>query len=202
MLSLTYIPYFDLSEIITELTIPLKKPTPLNFLRAGSLTPNFILQKEHGKWQRFFNGKQIRNTFYLSEILTKPLVIAFYSQEWKVFGLDMLQKLDEAQKEINALAGNLLVITAEKENTEKLVWDNNLSLNFYFDEENSIAERFGLYSDKNPLWNRFSGIDNNVPLLATYVISPKGQIIYDHIDEDLSGQFEIADVLTAVANSK
>jgi peroxiredoxin len=202
MLTLNYTPYFDITELITELTIPFKKRTALIPLTAGSLTPNFTLQKEHGKWQRFFNGKQIRNTFYLHDILTKPLVISFYSKEWNGYGLEVLKNLNNLQKEIVASGGNLLIISSEKESTEKTAWDNNLSLSFYFDQKHSIAERFRIYSEKDPLWDRFSGIDSNVPMLATYVISPKGQIIYDHIEEDFSEPFEAKDILTALQQSR
>jgi peroxiredoxin len=201
MLALNYTPYFDLSEIINELNIPFKKRTALIPLKAGSFTPNFTLQKEHGKWQRFFNGREVRNTFFLREILNKPLVISFYSKEWKTYGLDLLKNLDALQREVVASGGNLLVINAERESTEKIAWDNNLSLNFYFDNKHAIAEKFRIYSDHDPIWNRFSGIDINVPLLATYVISPTGQIVYDHIEQDFTEPFEAKDILTAVQQS-
>jgi peroxiredoxin len=201
MLALNYTPYFDLSEIITELTIPFKKYKALVPLAAGSLSPDFTLQREHGNWQRFFNGQEVRNTIQLRDILTKPLVIAFYSQQWKGHGLEFLKNLNALQHEISALGGNLLVISTEKENTDKIAWDNNLSLNFYFDQHHTIAEKFRLYSEKDPIWNRFSGIDNNVPLLATYVISPSRQIIYDHIELDFTETLSSKDLLTAVQQS-
>lgn len=198
MLALNYTPYFDLSELINELNIPFTKRKPLIPLRAGSFTPDFTLQKEHGKWQRFFNGREVRNTFFLREILSKPLVISFYSKEWKGYGLELLKDLDALQKDITAAGGNLLVISSEKESTEKLAWDNNLSLNFYFDGKHAIAEKFRIYSETDPIWNRFSGIDDNVPLLATYVISPTGQITYDHIEEDFTEPIATKDILAAL----
>lgn len=201
MLALNYPSYFDLSEIINELNIPFTKRTALIPLRAGSLSPDFTLQKEHGKWQKFFNGREVRNTFFLREILSKPLVISFYSKEWKGYGLDLLKNLDLLQREIVASGGNLLVINSEKESTDKLAWDNNLSLNFYFDAKHTIAEKFRIFSEKDPIWNRFSGIDSNVPLLATYVISPTGQIVYDHIEQDFTEAFATKDILTAVQQS-
>lgn len=201
MLALNYPSYFDLSEIINELNIPFKKRTALIPLKAGSLSPDFTLQKEHGKWQKFFNGREVRNTFFLREILNKPLVISFYSKEWKGHGLDLLKNLDLLQREIIASGGNLMVINSEKESTDKLAWDNSLSLNFYFDGKHTIAEKFRIFSENDPIWNRFSGIDTNVPLLATYVISPTGQIVYDHIEQDFTEPFASKDILTAVQQS-
>ena len=104
--------------------------------------------------------------------------------------------------EIKAGGGNLLIISSEKERSlEKILWDNNLSLSFYFDEDKEIAKKFRIYSESDPIWNKFSGIDTNVPLLATYVISPAGQVEYDHIDPDFSKIFPSKDIISAVQKS-
>jgi peroxiredoxin len=198
MLALNYTPYFDLSEIITELTIPFKKYKPLTPLATGSHTPDFTLQKDNGKLKKLFNVPDHRNTIQLRDILAKPLVIAFYSQQWKSYGLDLLKNLNNLQRDVTINGGNLLIVTPEKETTEKTAWDNNLTLNFYFDKSNTIAEKFRIYSDKDPLWNRFSGIDANVPLLATYVISPSRQIVYNHIEQDFDETFPATNILSAV----
>ena len=92
----------------------------------------------------------------------------------------------------------MIIGTGKERKLEKIAWDNNLSLNFYFDTTNEIAERFGIYSESDPVWNRFSGINTNVPLLATYVIAPYGRILYDHIDWDFSGSFPSNDIITSV----
>ena len=201
MLAINRPPYFDLSEIITELTIPFTKRKALVPIKTGNLTPDFTLQREHGKWQKFFNGQEVRNTILLRDIISKPLVIAFYSQQWKEHGLGLLKNLNAIQNEINAVGGNLLIVSAEKEHTEKLAWDNSLSLNFYFDNSYAIAEKFRIYSDADPIWNRFSGIDVNVPLLATYIISPAKQIVYHRIEEDFNDNFQAKDILRAVQQS-
>ena len=69
----------------------------------------------------------------------------------------------------------------------------------YSDKE--IAEKFGVYSESDPIWNKFSGIDTNVPLLATYVISPTGQIEYDHIDSDFSKTYPSKAIISTVQKS-
>jgi len=138
----------------------------------------------------------------LKQLLNKPLVISFYSRHWLHLGLKQLNQLNAVQHEIKANGGNLLIINAEKDDDlVKIAWENSLSLNFYHDINNELAESFRVYSENDPTWNRFSGIDTNVPLLATFVIDPSKQIAYDHIDPDFSGAISPENILSAVYHS-
>jgi peroxiredoxin len=135
-------------------------------------------------------------------MLNKPLVISFYSSHWREYGLNLLKQLNNIQQDIRGFDANLLVISAEKERRlEKLAWDNSMSLSFYFDTQKEVADRFGVYSKSDPIWTRISGVDTNVPLLATYVISPSGKIEYDHIDWNFSEIFPSKEILAAVSRT-
>ncbi len=83
-----------------------------------------------------------------NQLFNKPLVIGFYSSHWQKHGLELLNSLNAIQHEIKACGGNLLIISSEKKDRslEKIIWDNNLSLSFYFDSDKEIAEKFGVYS--------------------------------------------------------
>ncbi|MDB5144327.1 MAG: redoxin protein, partial [Mucilaginibacter sp.] len=168
-------------------------------IKAGGILPDFTLQKENNKWQQFFNGAEIHGPVLLMQLLNKPLVIGFYSHHWQEYGLDLLKQLGAIQHDIEEHGGSLLILSSEKDCAlEKVAWDNNLSLSFYFDKDKEIAEKFGIYSENDPIWNKFSGVDTNVPLLATYVISPAGQIEYVHIDPDFSKIFPSKEIISAV----
>jgi peroxiredoxin len=198
-LNITQYPSFDISEIIPEPDFSFKPFEALRPIKAGDILPDFLLQKENAKWQQFFNGAEIHGPVLLNQLLNKPLVIGFYSQHWQQYGLDLLHQFNAIQYDVKAQGGNLLVISSEKGRAlEKIIWDNNLSLSFYFDKDKEIAEKFRIYSENDPIWNKFSGIDTNVPLLATYVISPAGQLEYDHIDPDFSKAFPSKDIISAV----
>jgi peroxiredoxin len=202
-LNISKYPYFDMSEIIPDHDLVIKPYQNLQPVKTGDVLPNFSLQKENTKWQQFFNGAAIQGPVLFSQFLNKPLVIGFYSHHWQQHGLDLLQQLSIIQHDIKERGGSLLIISSEKNRSlEKAVWDNNLSLNFYFDKEKEIAEKFRIYSESDPIWNRFSGIDTNVPLLATYVISPAGQIEYDHVDPDFSKDFPSKDIISAVQRAR
>ena len=202
-LNISKFPFFDLSEIIHEPDFVFKPYQASRPIKAGDVLTDFPLQKENANWQQFANGAGINTPVSLNQLFNKPLVIGFYSYHWQQYGLDLLLQLNDIQDDIIAAGGNLLIISAEKERKlEKIAWDNRLSLNFYFDKEKEIAGKFVIYSENDPVWNKFSGIDTNVPMLATYVISPSGQIGYDHIDLDFSRSFPSKEIISAVQKAR
>ena len=195
-------PYFELLEITPDFDIDYKVYQLLKPLNEGNVVPAFNLDIEYNKWKRYFNGAEVHGPVMINQFLNKPLVIAFYSKEWQKFGLEQLSQLNSIQNEIKINGGNLLIITPDhEEDLNKIAWENNLSLNFYVDIENSLAERFGVFSETNPTWNNFSGIDNNVPLLATYVIDAQHQILYNFIEQKSVGTLKSKEVISAVYKS-
>lgn len=195
----TKYPFFDLSEIIPDRDLTFRAYKPLKPVRTGNYLPNFALQPAYTRWQHFFNGAETHGAILLRRILNNPLVIAFYSPQWKQHGLDYLKQLNAVQAEIKANGGNLVVVTAAKEKElEKLVWENNLSLNFYFDTQHDIAQSLRIYADADPVWNRFSGIDTNVPLLATYVLDANRQVVFDQVSFDLDQRIDTRSIINTV----
>ena len=198
-LKINSFPYFDLSEIEPDQDLVFRSFQRSEPVRSGDILPDFSLEKESGRWQQFFNGAEPHGPVLFHQLLNKPLVIGFYSYHWQQYGVDLLKQLNSLQNDITGNKASLLIISSEKDRKlEKLMWDNSLSLNFYFDKDKQIAEKFRIYSDHDPIWNKFSGIDTNVPLLATYVVSSTGQIEYDHIDPDFSKAFPSSEIISAV----
>jgi peroxiredoxin len=194
----TKYPYFELLEIVPELEFGNKKYKALSPVKSGNLVPSFALTGAYDRWQQFYNGAETHGPVLLRSLLNKPLVISFYSHHWKNTGLEQLKQLHAIRSEIKAHGGNLLVIKAEKHgNLQKLAWENSLSLNFYHDANNELAKKFRIYSEDNPTWNTFSGIDANVPLIATYVIDPSKQVVFSHIDHELTGVIPVKEILAA-----
>ncbi|GAA3986820.1 peroxiredoxin family protein [Mucilaginibacter dorajii] len=195
-------PFFDLSEIVADNDIPFKPYQALKPIKAGNYIPDLKFLNDYTRWQSFFNGAQTHGPVALRQFLKKPLVIAFYSRHWGQFGLDQLKHLNNIQQEIKANGGNLLIISDERtDELAKKAWENSYTLNFYHDEEKTIAQTFRVYSDSDPVWNRFSGIDVNVPLLATYIIDDNKQVIYNHIDYDFLETFNGEDIISSVYES-
>jgi peroxiredoxin len=195
-------PFFDLSDLITEPDITFKPYKQLKPVRTGNYLPDFTLQSGYDYWQHFFNGAETHGVFQLRRLMSKPLVISFYAPQWQQHGLDQLRQLNAIQAEIKAAGGELLIVARERDKAlEKLVWENSLSLNFYFDAEHHLAQNFRIYADNDPVWNRFSGIDTNVPLLATYVIDAGKHIVYDHTGFDGDAVAPAKQIIAAVYNA-
>jgi len=196
-------PFFDLSEIIPDNDLTYKTYKKLKPVKTGNLIPDINLVTDYKRWKNFYNGAPTHGPIALKHLYGKPLTIAFYSKHWRDRGVEQLKQLNAIQSEIKANGGNLLILTDEvnDEQLAKISWDHSLSLNFYYDINNGIAEKFRIYSEKDPTWNTFSGIDVNIPLLAVYVIDTERHIVYDHIDRDLSSTFIADDVIAAVYNA-
>lgn len=113
--------------------------------------------------------------------LQQPLVIAFY--DGRKNNVPSLSALAKLQAQVLENGGNLIVIT----NNNTRLFRKNLSqlnnLPVFVDEDNEIAEKFGLFDIENPLSNWLSGIDDiNTGIPALYVVSPDRKIVYHHID--------------------
>jgi peroxiredoxin len=193
-------PFFDLSEIIPEPDFSYKSYKKLQPVKTGNLIPDINLGTDFKRWKNFYNGAPTHGSISLKHLYGKPLAIAFYSKHWQDRGIEQLKQLNAIQTEIKANGGNLLILTDEAgdEQLAKITWENNLSLNFYHDIDNEIAAQFRVYSEEDPTWNRFSGIDVNIPLLAIYVIDTERHVIYDHVDRDLSATFIADDIIASI----
>jgi peroxiredoxin len=191
---------FDYNELIAELDIPFKKNQPIKPLRSGNYLYDLVLKKENINRQHAFKGVENQGSVVFRNLAGKPLVISFYASQWQGYGLDHLKQLNRLQKEIKALGANILVITpdAMDKAMEELIWNNSLHLNFYYDKDNLIAEKLKVYSDNDPAWNRYPGIEVNIPLLATYILDATNQIIFDHVDQTLENEIPSQKLLDAL----
>ncbi|GAA4314875.1 hypothetical protein GCM10023149_11220 [Mucilaginibacter gynuensis] len=160
---------------------------------------SFNLLNDLSRWQHFYNGAEIRGPFITKNLFARPLVIAFYSNYWGKGSLEQLKHFNEIQHEIKAYGGNLLVIADERDiKLEKLAWEHSLSLNFYFDTDGGMAEKFRVYPGGTTAWNRLSVIDPHIHLPAVYVLNAARQVVYHHIDHDLQGNYPEKDIINAV----
>ena len=117
--------------------------------------------------------------------LQQPLVIAFHGHTHD--DKASVGALVELQGQVLENGGNLIVITNNSSRAFKRTVAEHSTLTVFFDTDNEIAEKFGLYDDANPLNNWLSGVDNaNASLPALYVIAPDRQITFHHIDYQFS----------------
>jgi peroxiredoxin len=195
----TTFPQFDILEILLERDFEFKNYKPLRPAKVGYSVSGFSFAKEFGRWAQFTNGSETRGAVFYNHLANQPLVVAFYSHHWGKKGIEHLINLNSIQHEVKANGGTLVVISPERPQAlADLAWEHSLTLNFYFDFNNNIAKQFGVFDEKRPVWNQFTGIDEDAPLLATYVLNSTRQVAYQHIDWNFEDTFNREDVLLAV----
>jgi len=137
----------------------------------------------------------------------RPLVILFRPTfNHNPFG--QIEFLNTLQADIQIMGGSLLIVSNAP------IRDLNRQLHQFShlwvlsDPHNSLAEKFGLFTPDNPIGDWLSGIDDNIPLPAFYVVLPNGEISFHYIDynfrtyqgnqEDIYQQAVIRQLLTRV----
>jgi peroxiredoxin len=180
--------------------IPIRKNnSKLLPLLTGSKAPDITFKKDMGMWQKVSYRFNYTSATIQSIMDNKPLVISFLSGGWNNYGLKHLKLLNQAYSEIIALGGNLLVIVhASYPDLREMVQFFEIPFNVIADSNNEISEKFGLFSKDVPVWDKVSGISEEVPIPATYVLNQYGQVIYHTIDEDFQHTFSATKVLGAV----
>ncbi|MFC0181312.1 redoxin domain-containing protein [Pseudarcicella hirudinis] len=125
----------------------------------------------------------------------RPLVLSFYSPSWSSYGDIHLELLQKAHKRIKDIGAEILILTnVGPENLSRLTQKYKLSINICYDQNNQIARSFGIFSENYPIWKRTTGISEQVPLPATYIIMPNRLIIHDFVDEDFDNFFSIREL--------
>ncbi|MCD0490553.1 peroxiredoxin family protein [Pedobacter sp. MC2016-14] len=188
-----------------HVSIPTITPLRSKPAEIGEIIANFYLKADQGYWEGKPTFISHDNLITEKQLFRKPLVLAFYSAEWKRHGLQQLKTLQALQKDINILGGQLLVISdADLRSLRQLIVDHNLSLNIYADPQNILAENLGIFNAADPIYNRISGIDNNAPLLATYVVTPTRKIAFRFIDtqdDSFPAEKLLASIVISATNS-
>jgi peroxiredoxin len=196
-------PSFDLLEATIDRDLSYKNYQSLKPVKTGFAVSRIGFDFTYSRWQSFLNGVPDDTFVATKQLHGQPLVISFYSKHWNGKGLNYLKQLSSLHKEVKASGGSLIIISAEafSEELAELAFRNNLSLTFYFDQNNSIAQQLGVYSENDPIWNWFAGIDLNVPLLSTFVIATENVVVFDHNHRDYEESLPTYEIIKAVSDS-
>jgi peroxiredoxin len=197
--SLKY-PAFDNLELTTELEYSFQPYEKLHPVKTGDTITGLL---NYPVWQK--QKASVADPVFTQpgsavSYLNKILVVYFYSRHWGPTSLAHLKQLNAIRHEVKYHDGNLLIIDADGEESslQQTLWNNNLSLPVYADPGNQIAGLFKVYSEKSPAWSRYTGLEENVPLPATFVLDHFLRVVFDHNNEDISNSVPVQDVVNAV----
>ncbi|MVM38421.1 redoxin domain-containing protein [Spirosoma sp. HMF3257] len=175
---------------------PIERAQPLH---TGESVPFFSLVDTADYWlASLLTVDSSHQTVSLPELLTRgPIVVSFYCPCWGGYARPFLTELTKMATEIRAKGGQMVVFT--NENPKFLAKHTDLSaMLLAYDADKSVARRFGVYSETDPIWDRVSGISEEVFIPAVYVIDRFRKIQYHFLDENFEGFTHQAEVLAAV----
>lgn len=173
--------------------------------KAGDLAPAFSLQNALG------------NTVSLESYLKKgSVVLTWYRGGWCPYCNITLRFLQNRLAEFNALGANLIALTPElPDHSLSTTEKNELTFEVLSDVGSQVARTYGLvfkltpdvaqkYQESFDLRSYNGDNGEELPLAATYVINPQGEIIYAFADADYRNRAEpqeMIDALKAQASS-
>ena len=169
-------------------------------LKVGDTIPNFTLPNATGQ------TVDIRNL-----LARGPVVIAFYRGGWCPYCNLELKALQRALSQIQSTGATLVAISPETpDNSLTTQEKNELAFPVLSDVDNQVARQFGLVfklpASLRPIYESFginlvayNGNDHfELPIPATYVVHPNGEIVYAFANVDYTKRAEPSEVVDAL----
>ncbi|MFM9978500.1 MAG: peroxiredoxin-like family protein [Sphingomonadaceae bacterium] len=167
-------------------------------LKAGQLAPDFTLPDHEGKPVR------------LSRVLRDgPVILTFYRGGWCPYCNLELRAYQALSAEMKAAGVRLIAVSPQAPDaTAVTVSENALGFEVLSDVGSKVGRAYGvafdLADELRPLYTRLghalpdkNGADWVLPIPATYVIAPSGEIVLAFVDTDYRSRLEPADAIAA-----
>ena len=186
---------------IRPLTVKERPQLRLTYVRplqTGDVVPFFNLAGALYDWQGttpgFTSSGQAASVYEL--VQQRPLVISFYCPCWGAYARPYLDSLVALATDLLAVGADLIVFSNEpaKSLARQI---GPIDFTVVYDADFSVARKFGVYSEDNPIWDRVSGISEEVFTPALYVVGPDSRITHHFIDEDFEGPFQQNEIVEA-----
>ncbi|WP_234734205.1 redoxin domain-containing protein [Tellurirhabdus bombi] len=180
-----------------------RKIVPIAPLKHRDKAPAFSLNRKQGIWQHLPAETTYLQSIQVKDLLqNSPLVVSFFSPGWNAYADRYLNHLKNLHVRIQQAGGNLLVLTTDSVDVlADFARKQSLSFSVAQDIDQAIAERFGVYSTSEPVWDRIAGITEDVPFPALFVLTPDQRIAFSYVDKDFVGEFPAETIVQAVAEN-
>lgn len=197
--------YYEIQDEVGNVsTIQLKERVSdesVQVLQPGDYAPLFYLKSDEGFPVTSLSGFSVSNdSRSLLELLRdKPLVLSFYCTCWGSYAPKHLAVLQEIAPKIEALGGQLLVLTNESpKNIERLSRKLDTDLTIFHDKDHNVARTYGVYSETSPIWDRIAGISEEVFTPSLFVIGKDRRVSYAFVDENFDNTPNVKTLLREV----
>jgi len=195
----------DIREVMEQAGIDLTNSGIVDrALNVGDTIPSFVLPNAIGQ---FINIQDV--------LKSGAVVISFYRGGWCPYCNLELRALQQALPDIQACGANLAAISPQTpDNSLSTVEKHELSFEVLSDVGNQVAREFGLVftvpESLRPIYQQF-GIDLpdangdetfELPIPATYVVSPNGVITHAFVSPDYTQRLDPEEILTMLKSLK
>lgn len=177
---------------------PSPRLTYVRPLQTGDMVPYFNVAGALYDWQGFSPDVATtgQTTSVLELVQQRPLVISFYCPCWGAYARPYLNALVALAAELRDAGADLVVFS--NESPKSLARQiGPIDFTVVYDADFSVARKFGVYSEENPIWDRVSGISEEVFTPALCVVGPDRRVAYHFLDENFEGPFRQDKVVNA-----
>jgi peroxiredoxin len=193
-------PIFETLELRTELQYPDQRYETLKPVKAGDIISTLASHEGFKQQSSYLNNSTSQQNILAAPHLSKIQVVYFYSRHWGQAAASHLKQLHTIRHEVKYHDANLLVIDADGTDSvlKHTLWLNNLQLPVYTDSNHEIASLLNVYSNNSPAWNRYSGLDVNVPLPSVFVLNHYLEVVFDFINKEIASDLPLQGITNTV----
>ena len=140
-----------------------------------------------------------------------PLVVSFYRGAWCPYCVTELHALQEVLPQMHELGAQLVAISPNlPDNSLTTIEKEALTFEVLTDLHNEVARQFhlvfrlseeveALYTERGTDLAVFNGDDSwELPIPATYVIAPSGEIVFAFVDADYAKRVEPQEIIAVL----
>jgi peroxiredoxin len=175
----------EISSVVVKDRRPIERVQPL---LTNDKAPLFAIANASGYWTSPVTpADKHQHTQTLSELLRSgPVVVGFYCPCWGRYAGPFMESLTQLAGQVQQAGGQLVVFSNEHPRyLPKQALEAPMIL--VYDVEKTVAQQFGVYSELDPIWDRVSGISEEVYIPALYVVDQTGRIRHHFLDENFEG---------------
>jgi peroxiredoxin len=201
--------YYEIEdESGSVLTIQMKdrvQEQEATVLSTGDYAPLFYLKTDEGFPVTSLSGYSVtsESRSLIDLLRSRPLVLSFYCTCWGRYAPKHLEMLQEIAPKIDALGGQLLVLTNESpKHIERLNRKLDTELTIFHDKDHNVARSYGVFSETSPIWDRIAGISEEVFTPSLFVIGRDRRITYAFVDNNFDGTPDRKELLKGIYENR
>jgi len=180
-----------------------KSVDEVNGKAVGEIVKNFTAVDAEG------------NEFNLKNALKDgPVVLLFYRGQWCPVCNRHLSQLQESLAQIESKGAKVIAVSPEKqENLQKTKTKTGAEFTLLYDEDYKICDDFDVafvpqeqmieaYNNRlgADMENAHSDNSQRIPVPATFIINPKGEVVWRHFDRDYKERASAEEIMEALEN--